>query len=265
MIDREYWGIAAASAALVLALAAQALGADCPSAPQGLPTIAGTELVCHTGYASLLDPALKESRLVTYRLTPDHAVGGCLPRAGLIFKLDPLAPKMDQGDAEDYAHSGFDLGHLANNADFAWDKSEQADTFSMANVAPQLPGLNRMGWESGESMVRAWAYAVGPVDVFVGPIFAAGQPTIGIDKIPVPVAFFKVIYVEMTGAMLSFEMPQKAIAKMTDLSPWVVSRAKVEADAGFTLPIPGKPLEATTMWKIDMAAWRKGHASACHH
>jgi len=238
---------------------------SCASAPPwGMPTVtdgAATDIACHAGYVSAVDRATKEVRWVAYELTGPHTLG-CFPRTGLTFKVDPLVPAEDQGRASDYAGSGYDLGHMAPNEDFAWDADEQRDTFSMANVAPQLPGLNRQGWERGEEYVRAWALARGDVEVYVGPVMAPTMGAIGADKLPVPSAFFKVVVDRRTAELVDFVMPQKAIAK-GELSPWLSSLADVEAAAHVTLPVPSGAREAAKPWDADLSIWRVQHRKAC--
>jgi DNA/RNA endonuclease G (NUC1) len=115
--------------------------ADCPAAPLGTPVVNGIETieVCHTGYLSLLDPTAKETRVVTYDLTAAHSHGHG-SRKGMTFKVDALAPVTSQGRTRDYTRSGYDLGHMAPAEDFAWSSKLERETFSMANVEPQLPG-----------------------------------------------------------------------------------------------------------------------------
>jgi hypothetical protein len=67
----------------------------------------------------------------------------------MTFEMDALAPLEDQGRASDYARTGYDLGHMAPAEDFAWSKTRKRETFSMANIEPQLLGLNRQGWPGG--------------------------------------------------------------------------------------------------------------------
>src|SRR5690348_1945306 len=162
--------------------------ADC-RAPVAL---SGTITICHEGYVSLFDPAIKVPRLVEYTLTSPHTLG-CFSRKGLQFKPDALAPSEEQGTVRDYHGSGYDLGHMAPNQDFAWDKAEQRATFSMVNVAPQRPGLNRDEWELLEEYVRAWALERGSLIVYVGPVLSSGDPTIGPDHVDVPSAFWKLV------------------------------------------------------------------------
>ena len=216
--------------------------------------------VCHEGYASGLDAETREPRWVTYELTAEHNLG-CYPRAGLRFKIDPLAPAGAQGKPTDYAHSGFDLGHMAPNEDFAWSKARQRDTFSMANVNPQLPGLNRQGWERLEEDVRAWARQRGDLQIFVGPIYG-GTQTIGSNALAVPTAFFKVVMDRKTGEALGFIMPQQATPKGSP-EPWRVPVAVIETRAKLTLPKPTNFRESSEVWAADLAGWRRDHGAAC--
>ncbi len=80
-----------------------------------------------------------------------------------------LAPAEDQGRASDYKGSGHDLGHMAPAEDFAWSKTLERETFSMASVEPQLPCLNRQGWERIEEIARTEACRHGAAAIFLRP------------------------------------------------------------------------------------------------
>jgi endonuclease G len=80
---------------------------------------------------------------------------------------------------------------MAPAEDFAWSADLERDTFSMANVEPQLPGLNRQGWERIEEIVRAEACRHGSIVVFTGPVFP-GSVKIGKDYVVVSEGFFKI-------------------------------------------------------------------------
>lgn len=232
--------------------------------PWGPPSLTdGTQvaLVCHAGYLSALDGNAKEARWVAYELTGRHTLG-CFSRDGLQFKVDTLAPADDQARLKDYSRSGYDLGHLAPNQDFAWDQKEQEETFSFANVSPQLPGLNRQGWERGEEIVRDWALERGDVEVYVGPVIGPADEKLGDDAVDVPAAFFKVVVDRNTGEVIGFVMPQKAIAK-GPLAPFIQSVAYIEALASIQLPLPEHFTEAIQVWPTDLAAWNAAHRQAC--
>ena len=263
------FGLNGAAAAILLFLAARtvvpAQAADCgQSTPWGLPKVTdrhGIAVVCHEGYVAGLDRVTREPRWVAYELTADHDLG-CLPRTGLSFKVDVLAAPSEQGNPKDYAKSGYDLGHMAPNEDFAWDADEQRDTFSMANVAPQAPGLNRQGWERLEEDVRAWALTRGDLQVYVGPIYGETPKTIGADKLSVPSAFYKIVVDRQTGEEVGFIMPNKSIKKGA-AQPWRAAIETIEDRANISVPKPPEASESSIAWPADLAGWRAAHSTAC--
>lgn len=54
----------------------------------------------------------------------------------------------------EYAHSGYDRGHLANAEDFAYDCALSNSTFMLYNCLPQTPSLNRGVWKQWETKIR---------------------------------------------------------------------------------------------------------------
>ena len=91
-------------------------------------------------YVALVDDDLKVPRWVAYTLTKEYSLG-CDVRVS-DFHADPALPK-GSATPSDYDNSGYDKGHQAPAEDFAWNKDTEYDSFSMANMAPQKPGLNR--------------------------------------------------------------------------------------------------------------------------
>lgn len=63
----------------------------------------------------------------------------------------------------------------------------------MGNVAPQLPGLNRQGWERLEETTRAWAVARGELVIYTGPVVGDAPRRIGHNQNEVPDSFYKVV------------------------------------------------------------------------
>jgi endonuclease G len=233
--------------------------------PFGTPTVeAGldTSAICHAGYAALVDNTALVPRWVAYHLTGAHTLG-CFERKNNFHPDGGLAAGRSARPV-DYAKSGYDIGHQAPAQDFAFDEDEMSQSFSLANMAPQLPGLNRFGWERGEETVRAWSLQQGDLLIYVGPILHGGDPTIGPDHVAVPSAFWKVIVDVRAGKATAWEMPQRNIPK-GDMTQWLVSVAKVEADAAITLPLPAAidKAAASELWPADLAAWEKAHKRAC--
>lgn len=221
---------------------------ECPKIP--VPAIAGTEKICHAAYVSLYDARIHEPRLVAYELTGEHSLG-CLPRAsGFHAEGDTAKPA-------EYDASGYDLGHMSAAQDNAWDATASHDSFSMANIAPQLPGLNREEWERLEETVRAWALQRGDLLIYVGVVIPT-KPKLLAD-IAIPKSFFKVVIDRKSGELLAFEMPQEEIAK-GDLAPWVTTVKQIEAETGLKFGLKGG---SGSPWPADLAGWHKAHKTAC--
>jgi endonuclease G, mitochondrial len=258
------------AAALLLAFLQHGARADAFAAcgehlPFGTPTVQpglNTAEICHAGYAALVDQDALVPRWVAYRLTGNHTLG-CFARQNN-FHPDEGLPATHRARPADYAKSGYDIGHQAPAADFAFDTGEMSDSFALSNMAPQLQGLNRQGWEFGEATVRAWAVQRGDLLIYVGPVLHGGEPTIGPDRVAVPSMFWKVVVDLGARKAVAWEMPQRNIAK-GDLTPFLVSIDKVEADAQIELPMPAAIDKgaAPELWAADLSGWEKAHKAAC--
>lgn len=127
----------------------------------------------------------------------------CLERAQLVkntsrtndFRADP-AISTGSASLADYRRSGYDRGHLAPAADFAYDASAMSDTFYLSNMTPQAPAFNRGIWQQLEAQVRLWVTDYGRAYVVTGPVLdapASDYDTIGENAVAVPRAFYKVV------------------------------------------------------------------------
>ena len=109
----------------------------------------GIDTVINTGfYKSYFDIDIKEPVYLAYKV---YKGGGNCSRAGFKFKNDTKIPMATD---KDYAGSGFDMGHLANAADFAFDCVKDEKTFRFYNCLPQYPNLNRGIWKKWETQIR---------------------------------------------------------------------------------------------------------------
>lgn len=94
----------------------------------------------------------------------------------------------------DYRCSGFDRGNMALTRDMATDEP-MAQSFSLANMAPQYPINNRKSWASIDKATRKYIMrADGDVFVITGPVFDSVSPTIGVNKVRMPQHLFKLHY-----------------------------------------------------------------------
>lgn len=94
----------------------------------------------------------------------------------------PVSTKM-------YNNIGFDRGHMAPAADFKGCVVGMKESFSMFNVAPQRPRLNRVCWEELEEYIRRQLIVCDEIYVVTGTLIANQPEKIGI--ISIPSAFYK--------------------------------------------------------------------------
>jgi len=122
----------------------------------GLPAVTKPDatLICRQGYVTLHDNQAKVPVWTAWVLTPNH-INGCVPRSNA-FAADQSLPAGKRSDPRDYAGTGYDQGHIANDAHQSWDQQVELESFLMSNMAPQLPGLNR-----GAYKLLEWLQALG--------------------------------------------------------------------------------------------------------
>ena len=116
------------------------------------------------------------------------------------FHPDSRLPLADRSELSDYRRSGFDRGHMSPSGDMA-SAAAQQESFSLANIVPQAPGLNRGSWSNIETAVRNRAERAGLVYIVTGPLFE-GQVLRSIGRgVIVPSSVFKAVYVPGRGAV----------------------------------------------------------------
>ncbi len=143
-------------------------------------------------------------------------------------------------------------GHLASNAEMKslGDEEEgvksQAESFSLANVVPQMQRHNAPIWAKLEDDCIEWAAQMGGVSVISGPVYSLdpkGPPpmdkllyTTGKDGVglPIPTHLFKVVIGRMDGRMVAvgFLVPHRTDLKPADLESCVVPIRRIEELTG---------------------------------
>lgn len=118
-------------------------------------------------------------------LTPDMLVGS-IPRMSTFYS----EPDYTTITTSSYTGTGYDRGHMAPAADFKGCPQGMYESFSICNVAPQLPKLNRQYWEQLEEYVRKQAKTCDKMYIVTGTIVENSKK---INKITVPTKFYKAI------------------------------------------------------------------------
>ena len=128
---------------------------------------------------------------VAWHLTAEHTDGPLKRMNNFHEEEEVPEPK---ATLQDYRGSGWSRGHMCPAGDNKWDRRAMFDSFSLVNVCPQHSKLNSGLWNSIEMDCRKWARKYGEVYIVCGPLFLNKEhETIGINKVVVPEAFFKVV------------------------------------------------------------------------
>jgi endonuclease G len=194
-------------AACMLASGATLAGTACASfyVGGGQPSLAAsltsrTTEVCHTEYVLMASGVTKGPLYSAQHLTAAQVTGAdSITRTGS-FHQEIAIPAADRSQSSDYTNSGYDRGHMTPAGDESTTDSEK-ESFSMANVVPQVHKLNAGEWEKIEAQVRDLATQLGDVYVVTGPAFDPDSTTtIGKDQVAVPAYTWKAVYEPGIGA-----------------------------------------------------------------
>ena len=99
-------------------------------------------------YTAYFNYTLKDPVYVTYKI---YKAGGECSREKYYFKNDM---NITTATKQDYAGSGYDIGHMADAADFSGNCEQEESTFRFYNALPQTPNLNRGIWKHYETIIR---------------------------------------------------------------------------------------------------------------
>ena len=196
------------------------------NAPQVLNNQAAQNLrlrpLCFTNYAILYSGTTKKPVIAIERLR----YGVPLTKGGertedFHAEIDRL-PLSEQSTLESYRGSGYDRGHNApagNVPDNDPNSRMMSETFSLANMMPQDPTLNRGVWaKSVEAATRKFAERNrGPGDVFV---FTGSSGQLGLigrgqHSVVVPAYVWKLVYDETNKRAWAYWLENNANARVT--------------------------------------------------
>lgn len=152
-------------------------------------------------YFSLYDLTLLSPRQVEYTLRSSD-IGSSSREPSWRFAAD-IPDIRAVATHADYNRSGYDRGHLCAAADRSASTATMLATFSMSNICPQLPSVNRGRWKRTEIACRNYATALDSVSIVVVPVFLQRDTTfIGTHRLAVPHAFFKAVWSTANDSVL---------------------------------------------------------------
>ncbi|NJC26196.1 DNA/RNA non-specific endonuclease [Neolewinella antarctica] len=158
-----------------------------------LPAPSGGEIVRHRGFTLSYNEDWEQAEWVAYLLERENLRKTWSDRKDN-FREDPAVSSGSAG-GYDYRGSGYDRGHLAPFADFAWSAELADETFYMSNISPQARQFNQGVWRELEELTRDWANKYERLYVVTGPVMTQDpKGTIGREtRVAIPVAYFKVL------------------------------------------------------------------------
>ena len=160
----------------------------------GLPKlkkVISSQILKRTSYYLSYNKSLLIPNWVAWHLTAEHADGD-IPRDNAYYEdMDVPLPRATN---EDYHGSGWSRGHMCPAGDNKWDAEAMRESNLLTNICPQHASLNSGLWNVIERDCRKWAQKYGDLYIVCGPVLLNREhETIGVNKVVVPEAFFKVI------------------------------------------------------------------------
>ena len=187
--------------------------------------------IIHKGFTFLYNEPFELSSWVAYVLSSNETQR--IVERSNIFRVDSRV-KTGTANDKDYSKSGYDRGHLAPAGDMGWSLDAMNESFYYSNISPQVPGFNRGVWKRCEEVVRRWAVTYDSIYIVTGPVLREGLPTIGKNKVAIPMFYYKVIIrydkEKLRGSGIAFVLPN--ISSKNPLKSFVTSIDKVEQMTG---------------------------------
>lgn len=149
--------------------------------------------ICYSAFALKHSGVTRTPLYAAEHLTRDRLSQAKGLKRSSKFYPDPNLPSSERAELYHYARSGYDRGHVAPSGDMPNPESQQ-ECFTLANMIPQEPSVNRGIWEGVESSVRKLAKERGDLFIVTGPIYTGSNiQRIG-GAVMVPTQIFKAVY-----------------------------------------------------------------------
>ncbi|MCX7258388.1 MAG: DNA/RNA non-specific endonuclease [Polaromonas sp.] len=211
---------------------------------------ASTRELCFEAFAVLHSGVSRTPLYAAEHLTRNNLKQArLLPRKDT-FHSEKLLLESERAELDDYARSGYDRGHMAPNADFANEKA-QGESFSLANMVPQVHANNAGVWAGLENAARKLATSEGELYVVSGPFFESSKAKKLNNRVMIPTYIWKVFYSpkqrragaywvanEDTQEYKTFTVSELEKKIGMSVLPGVPQSVR---DAGMTMPEPAAP------------------------
>ena len=146
--------------------------------------------LCFSDFVVMYDTSRKTLLWSAEKVTQSMMRGAdATPRVDTFHEENMIKPEF-RTTLKDYVSSGYDRGHMTPAGNEPNLKS-QFESFSLSNMVPQNPSLNRGIWSQYEESVRDVVKSRGDLYIITGPLYIKPIKTIG-NNVPVPDSVFKI-------------------------------------------------------------------------
>ncbi|MEA2047559.1 MAG: DNA/RNA non-specific endonuclease [Campylobacterota bacterium] len=135
------------------------------------------------------DYLYKSAKYVNYTLEGEYVDDGNINDRPSFYTEDSISYEY-QVYPSDYINSGYDRGHLAPDASFDYSEEDLYLIYTMANIIPQDPNVNRYFWTKAENYEREMAIRLEEVEVLNGVVFESNPKYIN-NQIAISKGFWK--------------------------------------------------------------------------
>lgn len=198
---------------LPFTVAANPIDDKCPQfTPQGAPVskLTGTQYLCKQQYAIHYRYDTKTAEYVVEHVTKELIHGEFHRQDDFHPDLD--LPEQFRSTLHDYAGHPYDRGHLVPAGDSTISKEVMSESFSLANMVPQVPAHNRGIWNHLEGIVRNWVDEGKDLYVVSGTYYQPSNSKKFIGKgVQVPDYLWKVVYDASSNKTIAFLIPNDGI------------------------------------------------------
>jgi endonuclease G len=139
------------------------------------------------------DYKLKASKSVAYTLDGDLMNDPNIDKRPSFYTEKSLDKKY-RISTTDYTNSGYDRGHLAPDAAFDWSQESLEAVYTLANIIPQAPQVNRRSWAKLERYVRNRAEELGELSIVNVVKYGQRSSRMGKNRMAISKGYYKILY-----------------------------------------------------------------------
>jgi len=112
------------------------------------------------------------------------------------FYVEKELKSKDRISSTDYTRSGYDKGHMAPDAAFDWSEESLDAVYTLANIIPQAPQVNRRSWAKLERYVRNKAEELGELNIVNVVKYGQRSSRMGKNRMAISKGYYKILYNE---------------------------------------------------------------------